>query len=87
MDLVVNFNFSNVIAGGVSTWKILTFPNFGVFTLIVTFEEQFLLIRTRYSPEILKIIISYLLEELGKFLSNSEMSHVQVSKIVPFGVE
>ena len=61
MDLILNFGFSNVIAGGVSTLKILTFPNFGVFSLTVTFEEQFLLIRTRYSPEILRIIVFYLL--------------------------
>ena len=46
---ILNFVFSNVIPGGVSTCKILTFPNFGVFSLTVTFEEQFLLILTRSS--------------------------------------
>ena len=71
---ILNFVFSNVIPSGVSTCKILTFPNFGVFSL--TFEEQLLLIRTRCSPEILRIIISYLLQELGKFLSNSKKIHL-----------
>ena len=47
---ILNFVFSNVIPGGVSICKILTFPNFGVFSLTVTSEEQFLLIRTRSSP-------------------------------------
>ena len=47
---ILNFFFSNVIPGGVSICKILTFPNFGVFSLTVTSEEQFLLIRTRSSP-------------------------------------
>ena len=59
MDLILNFGFSNVIAGGVSTWKILTFPNFGVLSLTVTFEEQFLLIYTRYSPKILNLANCY----------------------------
>ena len=47
---ILNFVFSNVIPGGVSICKILTFSNFGVFSLTVTSEEQFLLIRTRSSP-------------------------------------
>ena len=47
---ILNFVFSNVIPGGVSICKILTFPNFGVFSLTMTSEEQFLLIRTRSSP-------------------------------------
>ena len=44
---------------GVSTCKILTFPNFGVLSLTVTFEEQFLLIYTRYSPKILNLANFY----------------------------
>ena len=44
---------------GVSTCKILTFPNFGVLSLTVTFEEQFLLIYTRYSPKILNLANCY----------------------------
>ena len=44
---------------GVSTCKILTFPNFGVISLTVTFEEQFLLIYARYSPKILTLANFY----------------------------
>ena len=46
---------------------------------IANFEEQFLLIRTKYSAEIVRITISYTLKQPGKFLSNFDMGHVQAS--------
>ena len=65
---ILNLVFSNVIPGGVWTCKILSFPNFGVFSLTGTFEEQFLLIRTRYSPEILRIIILFIVKTWQMFI-------------------
>ena len=44
---------------------------------LVIFEEKFLLIGTRHEAEIFSIILSYISQQLDKFLSNSEMDHVQ----------
>ena len=45
---------------------------------LVIFEEKFLLIGTRHEVEIFSIILSYISQQLEKFLSNSQMDHVQV---------
>ena len=49
---------------------------------IANFEEQFLLIYTRYYAEIFRIITTYILQQFSKFLSNSEMGHAQTSEIL-----
>ena len=86
---ILIFSFSNSIPRGVSTCKILLFykfslnPKFWSFQSdLANFDEQFLLIHTTHQAEIFRIIISYILQQLRNFLSNSEIGNVQASKIL-----